>query len=166
MYPFVPKTTKYLRPGQFWDIPLTNGLYACGRVLQLKYENGSRNTRQFLAALMDWCGAEPPSTDELAGAGILASGQTHVKTIAHSGSEILGLRELEADKIHIPLSLDAAGGQHCRVRRGFELLAPATQKQLNSLPIFQTWGYNVIVIRAEAKFGGAAKQGVAANVWR
>src|SRR5262249_10570900 len=35
-YPFVPRSTAYLRPGQFWAIPLSDGRFACGRVLALK----------------------------------------------------------------------------------------------------------------------------------
>jgi hypothetical protein len=32
-YPFVPRTNATLVPGQFWSIPLTDGRFACGRVL-------------------------------------------------------------------------------------------------------------------------------------
>ena len=38
-YPFRPKSTAELEAGQFWSIPLPDGRFACGRVLQM---NGSQ----------------------------------------------------------------------------------------------------------------------------
>ena len=32
-YPFEPKSITYLRAGQFWAVPLSDGRFGCGRVL-------------------------------------------------------------------------------------------------------------------------------------
>lgn len=61
-YPFEPKSNAHLKPGQFWGVPLTDGRWACGRVLATKIESDDYfvgNARTFLAALMDWVGEVP-----------------------------------------------------------------------------------------------------------
>ncbi|MDP2630376.1 MAG: hypothetical protein Q8P56_03125, partial [Candidatus Uhrbacteria bacterium] len=63
-YPFRPKTNKNLIPGQFWGVPLKNGRFACGRVLQIPKKGSGLGERiLFLAGLMDWIGDEPPTFD-------------------------------------------------------------------------------------------------------
>jgi hypothetical protein len=32
-YPFTPKWNRYLLPGQFWAVPLSDGRFGCGRVM-------------------------------------------------------------------------------------------------------------------------------------
>ncbi|MBL8869768.1 MAG: hypothetical protein JNK90_08230 [Planctomycetaceae bacterium] len=154
-YPFVPKSTAYLEPGQFWSIPLDNGWFACGRVLQLKIVDGQRDRRQFLAGLIDWRGTSVPTDEAIAGAQLLDHGQVHIKTITENGCEIQGFRSLEQDSIEIPLTLDESTGPRCRLRRGFNVLGVATKDQQERLSVFSTWGYRVIKIRAEKYFGKA-----------
>lgn len=151
-YPFAPKSTSSLEPGQFWGIPLTSGGYACGRVLQLKTENGKTDRRMFLAGLMDWRGTAEPTADDLANVGVLEHGQAHIRCIQTINAEILGHRPLEADGIEVPLTLDQAGGTNRHVRQGFEFLGLANDTQKDTLPVFSTWGYNVIQILAYKHF--------------
>ncbi len=47
-YPFVPKSNRSLIPGQFWAIPLNNGKFACGRVIEVH----PFETKMFLAGLV------------------------------------------------------------------------------------------------------------------
>ena len=147
-YPFEPKSTAFLIPGQFWSIPTGDGNFACGRVLQLKSSSGKKDSRSFLAGLMDYFKLSPPTEGRLAGSKLIAHGQVHIRTIAASGSQVLGHRSLELDAITIPLTLDQSPGPHCRIRRGFELLDLASASQQADLPVFSTWGYNVIINRA------------------
>jgi hypothetical protein len=151
-YPFAPKSTSYLKPGQFWAIPLAGGVFACGRVLQLKTENGKTDRRAFLAGLMDWHGTREPTANDLANLKILEHGQAHIKCIQSINAEILGCRSLEPDEIEVPLTLDESGGANCHVRRGFDLLGLASDEQKATLPVFSTWGYNVIQILANKHF--------------
>src|SRR4051794_34952201 len=95
-YPFVPRSTAHLRPGQFWSIPLDGGRFACGRVLQLKIESGKIDRRLFLAGLMDWVGDSAPTAESIAGRGVVAQGGVHIKTIGEDAGAILGLRLLGA----------------------------------------------------------------------
>ena len=101
---------------------------------------------------MDWFGDFEPSSEDLAGSQILASGSAHIKTITNSGDCITGYRDLEADNLTVPLSLDQAPGVNCRLRRGFEVLRIASQEEQSTLPVFSTWGYKIINLKAEKYF--------------
>ena len=151
-YPFVPRSTTYLVPGQYWSIPLSNVLFACGRVLQLR----DGNSRNFIAGLMDWSGEEPPSAATIRGCKLIAHGQVHVKTIHENDGEILGCLSLEESGIEVPLSLDEAPGADCHLRRGFDVLRIASVQEQRELSVFSTWGYGAIRIRAEQAFGSGA----------
>ena len=147
-YPLEPKSTAYMQPGQFWPILLSDGRYACGRVLQV--DQTSR--RMFLAGLMDWTGHVEPNSESLAKSQILYSGHAHIKTVTSLGVGITGFRELDADGLKIPLTLDQSPGANCRLRRGYEVLRLASQEEQDRLPRFQTWGYKVISRLAERHF--------------
>ena len=109
-YPFEPRSNTYLRPGQFWGVPLSDGRWTCGRVLAVRaappdpYFPG--NSRTFLAALMDWEGDEQPVAQAIAGRQVLAQGWAHVKSIRLHGRMILGCRDLGLDGISRPAAGD------------------------------------------------------------
>jgi hypothetical protein len=94
-YPFIPKSNAYLRAGQFWAIPLSDGRFACGRVIIATSRIGPRVG--FVAGLMDWVSREPPTAEAIAGRGVLDQGHAHIKTILHTGGAILGFRDLDED---------------------------------------------------------------------
>ena len=94
-YPFIPKSTHYLEPGQFWGIPLEHGRYACGRVLGTVPDS----RRLFVAGLLDWCALRPPDEVSIAGRPVLEQGRAHIKTITENGGAILGCRPLDLDGI-------------------------------------------------------------------
>ena len=80
-YPFEPRSNSYLVPGQFWGVPLSDGRWACGRVLAIKSEPDAYfpgNSRTFLAGLMNWDGDDPPTSDSIAGQTLVAQGWAHV----------------------------------------------------------------------------------------
>jgi hypothetical protein len=93
-YPFVPRTVAYIRPGDFWAIPLRRGgWYACGRVLDT--QTGLSN-RLVTVGLLDWCEPDKPTPDAIAGVKVLDYGIEHVRFIAAHGG-IRGHRPLELD---------------------------------------------------------------------
>jgi hypothetical protein len=151
-YPFVPISTAYIEPGHFWSIPLSEGGYACGRVIQLCVKDKKRNSRTFLAGLMDWSGDARPTSEAIAGCSVIEQGQVHIKTIKENGGEILGFRDLALDGIEPSLFRDSWGATY--VQRGFDCLRPFDRKKDADLPVFSTWGFGVIKILAEKKFGG------------
>ena len=101
-YPFVPKSNAKLWPGQFWAIPLSDGRFACGRVLAIDVDKTYGARSSFVAGLLDWVGPEPPTAQNIAGAPLLEIGNAHVKVIEQNGGAVLGERPLEADGIALP----------------------------------------------------------------
>ena len=157
-YPFVPKSNRYLAAGQFWAIPLSNGRFACGRVLDVPRVDDLHvpvNTRMFLAGLLDWVGTEPPSGERLAESGVFDQGFAHIKAILTTGGEILGSRPLVLDRI-VPMRWRShvAGGTVWTFE-GARRLRPATDAD-RDLPVMGTWGYSVIQLLAEERFVGPA----------
>jgi len=138
--------------GQFWDIPLSNGLYACGRVLQFDYSTGKKDSRGFLAGLLDWTGQRLPDFESIAGTKLLYQGDVHIRTIAFNKGLIRGYRPLELDGITPFLELSHMPGNDCWLRRGYEWLRLATLEERKSLYIHSTWGLGVIAIKAEYYF--------------
>jgi hypothetical protein len=152
MYPFIPKSTAYMKEGQFWDIPLSNGQYACGRVLQFDYSTGKRNSKSFLAGLLDWMGETPPSSNAIYGAKLLEQGRAHIKTIEFNKGLIRGFRPLELDNITPLLELSHMPVNDCRLMKGFESLRLATIEEQKTLYIGSSWGLGIISILAESYF--------------
>ncbi len=101
-YPLSPKSASSLLPGQFWDIPLSDGRHACGRVLARIPAGQSGSRMSFIAGLLDWVGTAPPTADTIAGAGVLDVGYAHVRAITSIGSAILGQRDLALDGLRAP----------------------------------------------------------------
>ncbi|MEI7744010.1 MAG: hypothetical protein WCK58_09705 [Chloroflexota bacterium] len=101
-YPFVPKSNTQLEAGQFWSIPLSDGRFGCGRVLGVDRKAAYGRRTMFLAALLDWAGAEPPTAESIAGAAILETGGAHVRVVGDAGGAMLGIRPLGLDGLAAP----------------------------------------------------------------
>jgi hypothetical protein len=146
-YPFVPKSSKFLEPGDFWAVPLSDGSFACGRVLE-HMPTGTPGARVgFLGGLLDWHGASPPEERSIAGASaFLAQGVMHILAITETGGRILGWRSLELDRL-APWTF-AFGNV---VQRGFTPIRPY-QRTDRGLPSLSWWGYDVIQIHANRHF--------------
>lgn len=150
-YPFCPKSTRKLIPGQFWPIKLSNGHFAAGRVLQLRPSADGHDRRMFLVGLMEWCSESEPTSQSLRNANLLDFGQAHTRMFSCIGFRITGYRALEDDSLEIPLALDRAPNHNAKVIRGFEIIGPSTPDQY-SLPRLKSWGMAYIVQRAEHLF--------------
>jgi hypothetical protein len=140
-FPLVPKSTRFLQPGDFWAIPLSDGTYGCGIVLELAPLTIPSGSRAFLGALSSWHGDSPPSTDALAGQRCLEQGVMHILAITQTGGAILGNRPLKADGLELWLFADGNS-----VKRGFT--PTFSLRPLATLPSLGWWGYDVISIYA------------------
>ncbi|HEY9062996.1 MAG TPA: Imm26 family immunity protein [Pseudobacteroides sp.] len=147
-YPFEPKTNKFLVPGQFWAIPLENGKFACGRVIELNPDHN----RSFLAGLMDWIGENPPSEEDLAGCKTLEQGCVHIKTIKETGLNgmITGCRPLILDGIESNYFTSCTYGGE--LMKGFKIIEPIVYAKDDEYETLSYWGYVSIKIRAEYLF--------------
>jgi len=152
-YPFEPKSTSMLRPGQFWAVPISNEKFACGRVLQLNAAEIPTKSRMFFGGLHDWLGTALPTSDDIAGAGFVDYGVMHIKAIRTTGGAILGTRSLELDAIQLPLMRSAGGSHGTMILRGSEPLREARRDERDDLPVLGVWGYHFIVKLAEKALG-------------
>jgi hypothetical protein len=116
-YPLIPKTTAHLRPGQFWSIPMADGRFGCGRVLRTETGRASGGRTRFIAAILDWVGDSPPSSDAIAGSPVLKVGNAHVRLVSFGGGAILGERPLALDGIEPPATVDTYWGDGYAVAR-------------------------------------------------
>lgn len=136
--------------GNIISLPLSNGFYACGVVLQFDYSTGKRNRTSFIIGLLDWTSQNIPTSETISSSSVIEHGQVHVKTIGETNSEIIGL--LSKDLFEIPLSLDQAPSKDCHLRQGFEILRLASTEEQSKYSVFKTLGYNVFRILAEKHF--------------
>lgn len=150
-YPFLPKSTAHLKPGQFWAVPLSSGGFACGRVLQVGTSGMAPKSRVFFGGLHAWRGTNLPEGADIAGVPFLGFGTMHIKAITTTGGEVLGERSLETDKIELPLFLSAQEGPGTMILLGANPLREARKDEWRTLPVLNAWGYNFIQKLAEAK---------------
>lgn len=134
-YPFVPKSVTWLRPGQFWALPLSDQSFGCARVIDIapKGEIGSRTS--FLAGVLDWHSTALPTCEAIAGAPCLEQSNVHIRAITETGGAILGFRDLALDGIEPWLFRGAEFHPHSYVYRGLVPVRP----QHRTTPIFPCW---------------------------
>jgi len=154
VYPFEPRSIAYLKPGQFWSIALSDGTIGCGRVLGFPSKESPlapTGTKIFLAGLMDWKGAGPPTAESIGGSKVIAQGWAHIKAILDSGGQILGHRELDpvADGLAENREVSHRGGGIVWLYEGATLLRPATDEERLGLKVRGTWGTRVFALTAE-----------------
>jgi hypothetical protein len=150
---FIPKSTTPLRPGHFWAVPLDDGRFACGRVLELDTELIPSPRRAFFGGLHDWIDNVPPTSSAIADAGFVAYGVMHIKAITETGGCILGeCPLLDRDDYH-PTLLSAYGGVHAMILRGSSPIRRASKAEWGQLPVLGMWGYDFIKLLAESKLG-------------
>ncbi len=142
-YSFVPKSNRYLSPGDFWAIPLADGSFGCGVVLEL-YPKGLPGSKiAFLASLLNWHGNSLPTFESIAGSHTLEQGIVHILAITQTGGSILGNRPLELDGIEPWVFINGD-----IIQRGFTQLRKWRRKDNECYPTLSWWGYDVIQIYA------------------
>jgi len=151
-YPFKPKTTAYIRPGDFWALPLAHGMFGCGRVIELM--PGSR--KRLLVGLINWIGNAKPTGEQIAGKRTVAQGEVHLRCIHETGGEILGHRPLSCDLIEPDFFLSESPGRSCMLLQGYRVIRPATADEQKELSVFPGWGYLLIQHQAQALAKSAA----------
>jgi hypothetical protein len=150
-YPFVPKSAVSLSAGEIWAIPLRDGSFGCGRVLQPAVQRQGASRVIFLAGLMDWHEDVAPTESTIAGAKCLAQGKAHVKCIRETGGSVLGLRSLELERVKPAIFLSGLGEPSGIVMRGLEHVRKATIFD-RLKPQLTLWGFAYIRALAEHEF--------------
>ncbi|HEX6053175.1 MAG TPA: hypothetical protein VFZ21_28100 [Gemmatimonadaceae bacterium] len=151
-YPFRPKSTASLEPGQFWAVPIRGGYFGCGRVLQLRCSQLGKTRTAFFGGLQDWIGDAPPTSESIAGTGIARYGAMHLKAITEVGGEVLGVRPLDLDGFVLP-ELNSAYSLGANVLIGADIVRVAREDEWGTRPVLQYWSYGYIEQLAEALAG-------------
>jgi hypothetical protein len=150
-YPFVPKSANWLISGQFWALPLSDGTFGCGRVIEVPSAEMRFSRMEFLAGVLDWHSNKMPHSDSIAGSRCLDQGHAHIRAITRSGGKVLGFRDLASDGIEPWLFRGAEFWRNSQVCRGLIPIRAQTPDD-NRLPVLSTWGYAVACVIAEARF--------------
>ena len=136
MYPLLPKSTARIKAGQFWGVPIEGRGFGCGVILAIERKlTGKRDTRRFLAGLLDWSGPKHPTSTQIVGRRVIAYGFAHLKTITENGGALIG-----------------------EVEPWWEW--PPEIQNMNNIP---TWGYSVVSILAEKYHRGHSESSAAPN---
>ena len=151
VYPLIPKSAGWLIPGQFWALPLSDGTFGCGRVIEVPTADQRVSRMEFLAGVVDWHGPVEPTSELIAGAPCLTQGRAHIRAITRTGGALLGHRDLASDGVEPWLFRGAHHHANSEVLRGFMPLRPQTPED-RGLPVLSTWGYDVPRVVAEARF--------------
>ena len=150
-YTLLPKSVKGLLTGQYWSIPLRDGSFACGRVIQLPCGEAASSKTLFIAGLLDWHSGNEPTSECIANRPCIAQGIAHIKTIKESGGLILGHRPLEFDDIEPWEVRGAMQHKGSHVFKGFEIVRAQTPAD-DMLPMQVVFGLLAIKSKAEHKF--------------
>lgn len=147
-YPLVPKTANWLVPGQYWALPLSDGTFGCGRVIEVPSTEQRMSRMEFLAGVLDWHSTSIPTSESIAGACCIEQGRAHIRAITLTGGEILGCRDLINDDIEPWLFRGAEYWRNSQVFRGLVPVRSQTPEDVD-LPVLSSWGYNVACDIAE-----------------
>lgn len=150
-YPFIPKSNRYLTPGQFWPIQLSNGHFGCGIVLDVPDRN-KHDKRMFYAGLLNWTSIKRPTETDLENSTliILGHGKANIKTIISQTECIIGVIDIVKNGLFLNQVVDSAQySPSSMVLRGFQTLGKATLQDHEQLATISTWGYNFINILAD-----------------
>jgi hypothetical protein len=153
-YPFIPKSSRKLSRGDFFSIPLSNGMYACGRVVECMPKGMPGAGVGFLGGVMNWRGSSAPTADAISRAAFLAQGIMHIKTILTTGGTILGNRSLELDGLDTFTFIAGA-----TIKKGFTPVRSWRLEDNNTLPSLSWWGYDIAEAIANKYLSGVVPVG-------
>lgn len=97
-YPFTPRSTVHLVPGQFFSFPLPSGGYSCCQVLPGVWPYRPPTRTRFPVGLLGWRGNSPAVAADLVGRVVVARGWAHVGLFAEYGVAVSGEAPLVADR--------------------------------------------------------------------
>ncbi|TVV42250.1 hypothetical protein [Thalassolituus sp. C2-1] len=146
VYPFIPTKASEINEGDFYYIPLSNGYFACGRLLEIE-KKGGRKTKRVLVGLHDWSGCDYPRKEDIHGCGIIEQGVIHINSIGHVGGEVVGQKPLNEDGLRPKLQFEAGF-----LIDGFENLGKLPFSDYDKYDHRYTYGLNVIKLLAEKHF--------------
>lgn len=154
-YPFIPKKASEVEDGDFFYVPLSNGKFACGRLLLIQRKSG-RKTKSLLVGLHNWIGKGHPSNQDIHNSDIIEQGVMHINSIGYIEGEVIGNKPLIEDHLKPCLQFEAG-----YLLDGFENLGSIPADDCNKYSRRSTYGLGVIKLLAEKHF--VESKGLATN---
>ena len=156
-YPFVPKSTSTVRPGQFWSIPRETGDFAAGIVLAVPTPETApdhpTSSRVIVTGLLDLLLDRPATAEDLDSAHLTDWGFAHVKSVSLTSGEIGFAGAIDLALNEVPKVTHRGGGEVGYYVNGRRLRA-ATRDEARSMPVYGTWGL-VFIERLASLLPGA-----------
>ena len=148
-YPYIPKSNKSLRRGDYWLIELENGFFAVGIVVDIPPPE-LKLKMEFIAGLLNWKGNETPKITDLKNLKIIKQGKAHIKTIEYTGGELLGNINFKSYKIEPMLQRSQGEFQlGAQIVKGYQDIRNMEPEDIEKYSVLGTWGYNYIRLLAE-----------------
>ena len=102
-FPFAPRSTARLWPGDYWGIRLGSGQFGCAVVTDVA-RSGPASRSAFVAGLLDWSGDKLPTAADASAGRIFTQGLVVIGVFTETGAEVLGNVALPPD-LEIPANL-------------------------------------------------------------
>ncbi|MCO1336989.1 Imm26 family immunity protein [Microbulbifer sp. OS29] len=146
MYPFVPTKASQIQDGDFFYIPLSNGNFACGRLLLIEKKSG-RKTKRILVGLHEWSGEKHPTNEDIHQCKIIEQGVMHINSIGHIEGKVVGYKSLDEDDLKPLLQFEAG-----YLLNGFENMGKLPVEDYKKYSRRTIYGLNVISLLADKHF--------------
>ena len=145
-YPFTPRSTARLVPGQFWSVRRDDGRFGVGVVLGVPKPDTAphhtTSTRTFTAGLLGLVLDRPATTSDVDGARLVEWGYAHVQTI--SLTSIDGLDGLIDATFNEVLKVSHRGGGTVGLYGNGTYQRVATSDEARDLDVVGTWGLTFV----------------------
>src|SRR5438093_8162699 len=109
-YPLSPRSSRDLRIGDYWTVPLSDGTFGCLQVTELQ-QSGPGSLKTLVAGVVDWRDAMPPSQSDLVGRRVLEQGLTRIEAFTEVGSRVIGNTITSTGGVRSPRLLSESFGR-------------------------------------------------------
>ena len=152
-YPIYPKSNKFLKPGDYWLVKLSDNSYTIGLVIDIP-PSDLRLTREIYIGLLDWNEKHIPDINEIQGIEIIEQGHAHIKTINEIGQGIIGNIDLNNANIKIKETIGSYGANasNFHIMKGYQIIRDFEIEDRQNYPSSGYWGYDYIKTIAEKVF--------------
>ena len=152
-YPFIPKSNKKIRPGDYWITQLSNKSFAVGIVIDVPPEDLKLN-REIIVGLLNWNESFVPKTKNLVNLEILDQGHAHIKTISEFSNGISGNISFEKANIEPKILIDSYGANNPEwsLMKGYQVIRTYKKSDREKYDIAGFWSYDYLNEIAENIF--------------
>ncbi len=152
-YPFVPKSNKKLKKGDYWIMKLSDESYSVGIVIDIP-PSDLKLTREIIVGILKWNERYIPVLNDLMNAEILEQGHAHIKTINYTGDEIVGIIDLIKYNITPLLMIGSYGanGTKSYLMKGYGIVREFKKGDRDKFEMSSYWSYDYIKEIAEKVF--------------